>query len=98
MLASPVDPDRGIDPSFIDDQAGISLDRHVRPPPVIDLAPQVGLERQSWTPACKAVIQFLYGPRALCPSFPRKREPRDFSRLLLGPRFLGGDGWRKLPI
>ena len=25
------------------------------------------------------------------PSFPRKREPRDFSRLLLGPRFRGDD-------
>src|SRR5947209_8367506 len=24
-------------------------------------------------------------------SFPRKREPRDFSRLLLGPRFRGDD-------
>ena len=24
-------------------------------------------------------------------SFPRKREPRDFSRLPLGPRFRGGD-------
>jgi hypothetical protein len=42
----------------------------------------------------------LLGPRALCSSFPRKREPRDFSRLrpylsqgqALGPRFRGDDG------
>ena len=27
----------------------------------------------------------------LNPSFPRKREPRDFSHLLLGPRFRGDD-------
>src|SRR5467141_926006 len=47
---------------------------------------------QTWVPACEAVLQL----RSLafsfsCPSFPRKREPRDFSHLLLGPRFRGDD-------
>ena len=39
----------------------------------------------------EAVIQFPnLAPRSR-PSFPRKRESRDFSRLLLGPRFRGHD-------
>ena len=35
-----------------------------------------------WVPACEAVIQFRISHLfALCSSFPRKREPRDFSHL-----------------
>ncbi len=30
-------------------------------------------------------------PKSPIPSFPRKREPRDFSRLPLGPRLRGDD-------
>ncbi len=43
-------------------------------------------------PAKENVIQFRNLPLSFSsPSFPRKREPRDFSRLLLGPRFRGDD-------
>ena len=35
-------------------------------------------------------------PASLIPSFPRKRESRDFSHLPLGPRFRGGDDVRGL--
>jgi hypothetical protein len=43
-------------------------------------------------PACEAVIQFRISHLcALCSSFPRKRESRDFSRLPLGPRLRGDD-------
>jgi hypothetical protein len=41
----------------------------------------------------EAVIQLrTWRPHSQYPSFPRKREPRDFSRLPLGPRFRGDDG------
>jgi hypothetical protein len=40
----------------------------------------------------EAVIQFHISHLCvLCSSFPRKREPRDFSRLPLGPRLRGDD-------
>ena len=43
--------------------------------------------------ACVGVIQLRYLTFSfLYPSFPRKREPRAFSHLLLGPRFRGDDG------
>jgi hypothetical protein len=43
-------------------------------------------------PAKAGAIQFPNLALSLsCPSFPRKREPRDFSHLLLGPRFRGDD-------
>src|ERR1700730_7492654 len=41
----------------------------------------------------EAVIQLrTLRPHSQYPSFPRKREPRDLSRLPLGPRFRGDDG------
>src|SRR5438128_11145504 len=46
----------------------------------------------SVTPANAAVIQLRNLARlSSYPSFPRKREPRDFSRLPLGPRVRGDD-------
>ena len=43
-------------------------------------------------PAFEAVIQLRNLELSLSyPSFPRKREPRDFSHPLLGPRFRGDD-------
>src|SRR5437899_3499555 len=45
-----------------------------------------------WAPAFQGVTQsrnLALSPS--CSSFPRKREPRDFSRLPLGPRFRGDD-------
>jgi len=43
-------------------------------------------------PAFEAVIQFRsIAASTLFSSFPRKREPRDFSRLPLGPRLRGDD-------
>jgi hypothetical protein len=40
----------------------------------------------------ESVIQsFTSRSRAHCSSFPRKREPRAFSHLPLGPRLRGGD-------
>jgi hypothetical protein len=44
------------------------------------------------TAAHERVIQsFTSRSYALSSSFPRKREPRAFNRLPLGPRFRGGD-------
>src|SRR5206468_6321490 len=44
-------------------------------------------------PAKEAVIQLrTWRPHSQYPSFLRKREPRDFSRLPLDPRFRGDDG------
>jgi hypothetical protein len=54
----------------------------------------VMLRMLCWTPAREAVIQFRISHLcALCSSFPRKREPRGFSRLPLGPRLRGDDGF-----
>src|SRR5262249_44994285 len=45
-----------------------------------------------WTPAFEAVIQSPNrAPSGSFPSFPRKRQLRDFSRLLLGARMRGDD-------
>src|SRR6266404_9099093 len=45
-----------------------------------------------WAPAFQGVTQSRNLALSLsCSLFPRKREPRDFSRLLLGPRFRGDD-------
>src|SRR5882762_8777002 len=45
-----------------------------------------------WAPAFQGVTQSRNLALSLSrSSFPRKREPRDFSRLLLGPRFRGDD-------
>ena len=52
-----------------------------------------GAHFQTWVPACEGVIRLRYLAFSFSyPSFPRKREPRTFSHLLLGPRSRGDDG------